>query len=141
MGAAGILGGSLAEQTTYQAVGRRKEAVARVWLRPGQSGWSINGRSLEDYFPLLRHRDAAEKPLSVTDSTDSFGVYIRVRGGGITGQAEAIQLGVARAILSSDEETRSTLRAHDLLTRDPRVVERKKPGQPKARKRFQFSKR
>ena len=131
----------MAEQTSYQAVGRRKAAVARVWLRPGQSGWSINGRSLEEYFPLLRHRDAAEKPMSVTEATGSFGVHIRVRGGGPTGQAEAIQLAIARAIVSSDEETRTTLRAHDLLTRDPRVVERKKPGQPKARKRFQFSKR
>jgi small subunit ribosomal protein S9 len=131
----------LADQKTFQAVGRRKAAVARVWLRPGQSGWTINGRSLEEYFPLLRHRDAAEKPLAVTDSAGSFGVHIRVRGGGPTGQAEAIQLAIARAIVSADEETRSTLRAHDLLTRDPRVVERKKPGRPKARKRFQFSKR
>lgn len=131
----------MAEQTTYQAVGRRKAAVARVWLRPGQSGWSINGRSLEEYFPLLRHRDAVEKPLAVTEATGSFGLYIRVRGGGPTGQAGAIQLAIARAVVSADEETRSTLRAHDLLTRDPRVVERKKPGQPKARKRFQFSKR
>jgi small subunit ribosomal protein S9 len=131
----------LADQTTLQAVGRRKAAVARVWLRPGQSGWTINGRSLEEYFPLLRHRDAIEKPLAVTDSAGSFGVLVRVRGGGPTGQAEAIQLAIARAIVSGDEESRSTLRAHDLLTRDPRVVERKKPGRPKARKRFQFSKR
>jgi small subunit ribosomal protein S9 len=131
----------LADQTTLQAVGRRKAAVARVWLRPGHSGWSINGRSLEEYFPLLRHRDAAEKPLAVMESVGSYGVHVRVRGGGPTGQAEAIQLAVARAIVSADEEARSMLRAHDLLTRDPRVVERKKPGRPKARKRFQFSKR
>ncbi len=131
----------MADQTTFQAVGRRKAAVARVWLRPGQSGWSINGRGLDEYFPLLRHRDAAEKPLAVTDSTGSYGVHVRVRGGGPTGQAEAIQLAVARAVVSADAEARATLRAHDLLTRDPRVVERKKPGRPKARKRFQFSKR
>jgi small subunit ribosomal protein S9 len=131
----------LADQTMFQAVGRRKAAVARVWLRPGQSGWTINGRSLDEYFPLLRHRDAAEKPLAVTESLGSFGVHARVRGGGPSGQAEAIQLAIARAIVSGDEEARSTMRAHGLLTRDPRVVERKKPGRPKARKRFQFSKR
>ncbi len=125
----------------FQAVGRRKSAVARVWLRPGQSGWSVNDRTLEDYFPILRHQEAARRPLDVTGTAASFGVHVRVRGGGPTGQAEAIQLAVARAIVESDAEMRTTLRAHDLLTRDPRVVERKKPGRPKARKRFQFSKR
>jgi small subunit ribosomal protein S9 len=127
--------------TTYQAVGRRKSAVARVWLRPGESSWSINGRGLEDYFPIARHRAAAGKPLEVTGMEGQFGVHARVSGGGPSGQADAIQLAVARAILEMDEELRSTLRSHDLLTRDPRVVERKKPGRPKARKRFQFSKR
>jgi small subunit ribosomal protein S9 len=131
----------LADQTTYQAVGRRKAAVARVWLRPGGSAWSVNGRGLDDYFPLLRHRDAVLKPFAVTGSEGRFSVHARVRGGGITGQAEALQLAIARAILESDADTRTTLRANDLLTRDPRVVERKKPGRPKARKRFQFSKR
>jgi small subunit ribosomal protein S9 len=131
----------VAETKTIQAVGRRKSAVARVWLKPGERGWKINGRSLEAYFPLLRHRHEIEKPLAVTGTEGQFAVHVRVRGGGPTGQAEAIQLGLARAILATDEETLAALREHDLLTRDPRVVERKKPGQPKARKRFQFSKR
>ena len=131
----------MTDSTTYQAVGRRKSAVARVWLRPGGGDWIINGRAVEDYFPLARHRDTIAKPFTVTDTAGQFGVHVRVAGGGPSGQADAIQLAVARAILSSDAEARATLRAHDLLTRDPRVVERKKPGQPKARKRFQFSKR
>ncbi len=131
----------MADTTTFQAVGRRKSAVARVWLRAGAGSWSINGREVEDYFPLARHRDKIEKPFAVTGTEGQFGVHARVVGGGPSGQAEAIQLAVARAILESDPEMRSALRSHDLLTRDPRVVERKKPGQPKARKRFQFSKR
>ena len=131
----------MADSTTYQAVGRRKSAVARVWLRPGDGSWSINGRGIDDYFPLARHRSTVAKPFEVTSTEGQFGVYARVSGGGPSGQADAIQLAVARAILSVDADTRATLRSHDLLTRDPRVVERKKPGQPKARKRFQFSKR
>lgn len=131
----------MTDSTTYQAVGRRKSAVARVWLRPGDSSWSINGRTIEDYFPLARHRAKAGKPFEVTGTEGQFGVHARVAGGGPSGQAEAIQLAVARALLESDADARATLRSHDLLTRDPRVVERKKPGRPKARKRFQFSKR
>lgn len=126
---------------TAQAVGRRKAAVARVWLHPGGGTWSINGRTLEEYFPIARHRHVVETPLEVTGDTGTWAVQVRVRGGGPTGQAEAIRLAVARALLAGDPDTRATLRAHDLLTRDPRVVERKKPGRPKARKRFQFSKR
>lgn len=115
--------------------------MARVALRPGTGSWNINGRDLDDYFPLMRHRSAATKPLAVTDTEGVFDLRVRVRGGGPTGQAEAVRLAVARAILADDEDRRSLLRSHDLLTRDPRVVERKKPGRPKARKRFQFSKR
>ena len=126
---------------TAQAVGRRKAAVARVWLQPGGGTWSINGRTLEEYFPIARHRHVVETPLEVTGDTGTWAVQVRVRGGGPTGQAEAIRLAIARALLAGDPDTRATLRAHDLLTRDPRVVERKKPGRPKARKRFQFSKR
>ncbi len=124
-----------------QTVGRRKTSVARVLMRPGKGAWEINGRTLADYFPVSRHRVTVEKPLKVTDTETSYDIVIRVSGGGITGQAEAIQLGVARALVAADEDRRSTLRDHGLLTRDPRVVERKKPGRPKARKRFQFSKR
>lgn len=131
----------MADKMTAQAVGRRKAAVARVWLHPGGGTWSINGRTLEEYFPIARHRHVVETPLEVTGDTGTWAVQVRVRGGGPTGQAEAIRLAVARALLAGDPDTRATLRAHDLLTRDPRVVERKKPGRPKARKRFQFSKR
>ena len=120
----------MAEVNGYQSVGR-----------PGNGAWSVNGRELDEYFPMLRHRNEVTKALEVTNTEGSFDVSARIRGGGPTGQAEALRLAVARAILASDEEQRSTLRAHDLLTRDPRVVERKKPGRPKARKRFQFSKR
>ena len=124
-----------------QAVGRRKAAVARVYLRQGSGEWTINGRSLDDFFPQLRHQEAVSRPFVVTGSENTFSVTVRVRGGGLSGQAGAVQLGVARAIVAGDEEMRQTLRSHGLLTRDARVVERKKPGRPKARKRFQFSKR
>jgi small subunit ribosomal protein S9 len=124
-----------------QSVGRRKAAVARVTMRPGKGGFRVNGRTLEDYFSVPRHRSTIELPLKITESEGVYDIQIRVRGGGITGQAEAVQLGLARALLAFDEDRRSTLRASGLLTRDPRVVERKKPGRPKARKRFQFSKR
>jgi len=131
----------LADKTILQAVGRRKAAVARVYLRPGPGDWTINGRSLDDFFPQLRHQEVVSRPFAVTESEGKFSVSVRVRGGGPSGQAGAVQLGVARAIVAGDEETRATLRSHGLLTRDARVVERKKPGRPKARKRFQFSKR
>ena len=125
----------------YQAVGRRKTSTARVLLRPGTGEWSVNGRSLQDYFPRIFHRKRTEEAFKVTDYDGQFDVTVRVRGGGMTGQADAVRLALARAILKKDEEVRPVLRRHGLLTRDPRKVERKKPGRPKARKRFQFSKR
>ena len=131
----------MADQTLSQAVGRRKAAVARVRLKQGGGEWTINGRSLDDFFPQLRHQEAVSRPFVVTGLENTFSVSVRVRGGGLSGAAGAVQLGVARAILAGDEEMRRTLRSHGLLTRDARVVERKKPGRPKARKRFQFSKR
>lgn len=131
----------MADKTNIQTVGRRKAAVARVCMRPGSGEWKINGRSLDDFFPQIRHQEVVARPFVVTESESAFSVTVRVRGGGPSGQAGAVQLAVARAILAGDEETRSTLRSHGLLTRDARVVERKKPGRPKARKRFQFSKR
>ncbi len=127
--------------TLVQTVGRRKAAVARVTMRPGSGEWTINGRSLEEYFPVHRHREFAERPIGLVGAEGSYDLRIRVRGGGPTGQAGAVQLAVARALLAADPDNRPVLRSHGLLTRDPRVVERKKPGQPKARKRFQFSKR
>ncbi|MDH3224448.1 MAG: 30S ribosomal protein S9 [Gemmatimonadota bacterium] len=124
-----------------QSVGRRKTAVARVILRPGAGAWSINGRTLENYFPRASHRIRVEETLKTADAEGRYDIQIRVNGGGLTGQADAIRLGLARALVSQDEEIRKTLRGKGMLTRDARKVERKKPGRPKARKRFQFSKR
>ncbi|MBA2566135.1 MAG: 30S ribosomal protein S9 [Gemmatimonadetes bacterium] len=123
------------------AVGRRKTSVARVSLRPGRGEWSINGRPLKDYFRRLVHVQACEKPFVAMEQAGRFDVTVNVVGGGLTGQADAIQLGIARALVELDPANKSTLKARDLLTRDARMVERKKYGQPKARKRFQFSKR
>ena len=124
-----------------QTVGRRKTSVARVILRPGAGQWSINGRGLDDYFPRPAHRTRVEDPLRVAEVEGLVDVQVRVRGGGLTGQADAIRMGVARALVVRDEENRAPLREKGMLTRDARKVERKKPGRPKARKRFQFSKR
>lgn len=124
-----------------QSVGRRKTSVARVILRPGAGDWSINGRTLEDYFPRASHRIRVEETFKTADAEGRYDVQVRVRGGGLTGQADAIRLGLARALVSQDEELRKALRSKGMLTRDARKVERKKPGRPKARKRFQFSKR
>jgi small subunit ribosomal protein S9 len=125
----------------YSAIGRRKTSVARVYLRPGNGTWTVNGRTLENYLPRHVLRQSATRPLAATETEGQFDVKVTVNGGGLRGQADAIQLGVARALLKVNEEFRVRLRAEDLLTRDPREVERKKPGRPGARKRFQFSKR
>ena len=127
--------------TQYAAVGRRKTAVARVYLRNGSGKVVVNKRTLESYFPLAERRNLILQPLTVTNNQSNFDVVINARGGGATGQAEAIKLGIARALVKFDEELKQPLREAKLLTRDPRMVERKKYGQPKARKRFQFSKR
>ena len=132
---------ALATDDPIQTVGRRKTSVARIILRPGSGEWSVNGRSLAEYFPRLYHQARVEEPLEVADAEGQFDVQVRVNGGGLTGQADAARLGLARALVEYDEELRPTLRSHGLLTRDDRQVERKKPGQPKARKKFQFSKR
>ncbi len=125
----------------WQGLGRRKTSVARVCLTPGSGKWNINGRTLGDYFPrrsLIQH---IQQSFTATDTLGAFDVRALVNGGGLTGQAGALRLGIARALLAADETHRKKLREHGLLTRDPRAVERKKPGQPGARKRFQFSKR
>jgi small subunit ribosomal protein S9 len=127
--------------TQIQSVGRRKSAVARLTMRPGTGVWRINGRELDEYFPMHRHREVVERPVGVVSAEGSYDMLVRVRGGGPTGQAGAVQLAVARALVEADPDQRSVLRSHGLLTRDSRSVERKKPGRPKARKRFQFSKR
>lgn len=125
----------------WHAVGRRKTSVARVYLTPGSGKWQINGRTLGEYFPRRSLVQHIQQPFASTDTLGAFDVRARVDGGGSTGQAGALRLGIARALVEADETHRSRLREHGLLTRDPRAVERKKPGRPKARKRFQFSKR
>jgi small subunit ribosomal protein S9 len=127
--------------TKFHAVGRRKTSVARVYLKPGSGKWEVNGRTLGDYFPRSSLVQLIQQPFTVTDTLGAFDVKANVTGGGVTGQAGALRLGIARALLVVDEQHRKKLRETGLLTRDPRAVERKKPGQPGARKRFQFSKR
>jgi small subunit ribosomal protein S9 len=122
-------------------VGRRKEAVARVKLNDGSGKVVINGREMENYFGLETQRTQVLMPFTVTETLGRYDAKINVRGGGLMGQAGAIRMGIARSLVALDEDFRSTLRGAGLLTRDPRMVERKKYGQKKARKRFQFSKR
>jgi small subunit ribosomal protein S9 len=123
------------------SVGRRKNAIARVKLIDGSGKITVNKKEFEKYFPLAIQRDEIMKPFKVTDTIGRFDVMIRVHGGGQVGQAGAVRLGIARSLVALDEDSRSSLRGAGLLTRDPRMVERKKYGQKKARKRFQFSKR
>lgn len=115
--------------------------MARVYLRPGTGKILVNRRPIDQYFPVRSRFLSVMRPFEVTETSDKFDAVINARGGGLTGQAEAIRLGISRALVAYDEEHKSVLRQNGLLTRDPRVVERKKYGQPKARKRFQFSKR
>ena len=121
--------------------GRRKNAVARVYIREGAPGITVNGRGLEDYFPLASLRALIGQPLAVTSNEDKLNILINVRGGGINGQAGAVRHGIARALVQLDETNRPSLKANGYLTRDARMVERKKYGRPGARKKFQFSKR
>ena len=128
------------EQT--HALGRRKAAVARVYLAAGKGNITVNGRALEEYFALESLRYIVNQPFEVTKTEGQFDVKVTVVGGGVKGQAESIRLGIARALCEVDKEAyRSALKAAGFLTRDAREVERKKPGQPGARRRFQFSKR
>ena len=122
-------------------VGRRKTAIARVKLIEGSGKILINKRTFETYFPIEHHRSEVMRPFEVTNTMGRYDVRVNVEGGGQTGQAGAVRLGIARSLVALDEDMRSALRGAGLLTRDPRMVERKKYGQKKARKRFQFSKR
>jgi small subunit ribosomal protein S9 len=122
-------------------VGRRKTSVARVILRNGAGKITVNGKQFEQAFPQILSREDILMPLKVTESEGKFDVLINVNGGGTTGQAQAIRLGIARALIENNPDLRPALKKEGLLTRDPRMVERKKYGRPKARKRFQFSKR
>jgi small subunit ribosomal protein S9 len=121
--------------------GRRKASVARVRIRPGEGKFLINRREVDKYFCLDKHQARVREPLVVTEAGKSFDVFVNVGGGGITGQADAISLGLARALVRADEQYSGKLRDRNLLSRDPRRVERKKYGQRGARRRFQFSKR
>ena len=123
------------------AVGRRKTAVARVTLRPGSGTITINKKPLDQFFPIETLRNEVLTPLVVTEAAGKYDIIATVKGGGLTGQAGAMKLGISRALIRMNEELRQPLRNNGLLTRDPRMVERKKYGQRKARKRFQFSKR
>lgn len=123
------------------AIGRRKTSVARVYMQEGKGNISVNGLDYKSYFDTGDLHYKIEQPFSLTETTGSFDVKVNVEGGGYTGQAEAIRLGISRALCDINEENRKALKPEGLLTRDPRMVERKKFGQKKARKRFQFSKR
>lgn len=127
--------------TYYNATGRRKNAIARVWLAPGSGTISVNEQNLLDYFKRDTLKMIIEQPLQVTDTLGKYDIKAHVIGGGLTGQAGALLLGIARALVKANEDFRPMLRKGGFLTRDPRMVERKKYGQPGARKRFQFSKR
>jgi len=132
---------AITPELRWHAVGRRKVGVARVYLTPGSGKWNVNGRTLGDYFPRPSLVSHIQQPFTATDTLGRYDVRANVDGGGSTGQAGALRLAVARALVKIDETYRRKLRDLGLLTRDARAVERKKPGRPGARKRFQFSKR
>ncbi|MBN2625593.1 MAG: 30S ribosomal protein S9 [Spirochaetales bacterium] len=123
------------------AVGRRKTSVARVYIREGKGDIIVNGKALNEFFPIEEHQDIVKRPLKVTDMEGKCNILINVKGGGITGQAGACLHGLSRALVELDETNRTSLKANGYLTRDARMVERKKYGQPGARRKFQFSKR
>jgi small subunit ribosomal protein S9 len=131
----------LATGTQKPVTGRRKEAVARVRLVPGSGQHRVNGRPLNEYFPRSSHLRHVQEPIAVSHTEGQLDVIAVVAGGGVTGQAGALRLAIARALCRHDEALRPTLKKHGMLTRDARMTERKKYGRPKARKRFQFSKR
>ena len=127
--------------STTHAIGRRKTSVARVYLKEGNGSVTVNHRELNNYFSTSMLQYKVNQPFSLTETLGKYDVKVNVEGGGITGQAEAIRLGISRALVSINPEFRTLLKPEGLMTRDPRMVERKKFGQKKARKRFQFSKR
>ncbi len=131
----------MAELVQYYGTGRRKTAIARVFLRPGSGDFKVNGRAFEEYFVTPAQRYSAKMPLVSTDSSATFNVIANVSGGGVNGQADAVKLGIARALMLFNAELRKKLKAEGLVSRDSRSKERKKYGQKGARKRFQFSKR
>lgn len=122
-------------------IGRRKTSVARIYMAPGKGEITVNNRSLEIYFPFELHRIVVKQPLTLVGVDGNYDIKINVDGGGITGQAEAARMAISRALCEFDIEHRPALKKEGFLTRDPRMVERKKPGRRKARRKFQFSKR
>jgi small subunit ribosomal protein S9 len=122
-------------------LGRRKAAVARVYVRQGEGNITVNGKDYKDFFPVVHIQGKIAEPLELVDVRNIYDIKVNVKGGGVKGQAEAVRLGIARALCKINEEFREPLKAQKLLMRDPRSVERKKYGRPKARKSFQFSKR
>ena len=131
----------MADQIQYLGTGRRKLAVARVFLRPGGGKILINRREMDDYFPAEAYRAMVQQPLLVTETLGKFDILVTAHGGGLSGQAGAARMGIARALQNFNAELRPTLKKAGFLTRDPRKHERKKYGRPGARKRFQYSKR
>ena len=126
---------------TVNAVGRRKAAIARVIVKEGNGAITVNKRSLEVYFPSSILQFIVKQPLTTLDCVEKYDSHVNLNGGGFKGQAEALRLAIARALVKINPEDKHALRVEGFMTRDPRSVERKKPGRPKARKRFQFSKR
>ncbi|MGI5913510.1 MAG: 30S ribosomal protein S9 [Bacteroidales bacterium] len=126
---------------SINALGRRKAAVARVYLSEGKGNITVNGRDFKEYFSDETLQYVATQPLNVLNVAGNYDINANIDGGGVRGQSEALRLGIARALVIADPENKKVLKSHGFMTRDPRKVERKKPGQPKARKRFQFSKR
>lgn len=122
-------------------IGRRKAAIARVYMSEGKGQIIVNNRDFKDYFPDKQLHYVVEQPLNLLEVRDNYDIKVNLDGGGMTGQAEALRLGISRALIKVNPDYKPALRAEGFVTRDPRVVERKKPGQPKARKKFQFSKR
>jgi small subunit ribosomal protein S9 len=129
------------ERLQHNGTGRRKTATARVFIRPGTGTFEVNERPFENYFASDVHKMIIRQPLTLTETADKFDIHARVQGGGFAGQAGALRHGISRALVEYNPELRPKLKAAGFLTRDPREVERKKPGRPGARKRFQFSKR
>ena len=131
----------MADLVQYYGTGRRKTAIARVFLRPGTGEWKVNGKGFEEYFVTEQQRVSAKKTLVVAEMSANFNVVTTVQGGGVAAQADAVKMGLARALVIFNPELRKLLKAEGLMTRDARQKERKKYGQKGARKRFQFSKR
>jgi small subunit ribosomal protein S9 len=123
------------------ALGRRKTAIARIYVKDGDGKIVINGKDFKEYFPTANLHYVVEQPLMLTKTLGTYDITVNLKGGGINGQAEAVRLAISRALVKINEEYRPVLKENGLMRRDPRMVERKKPGQPKARKKFQFSKR